>query len=72
MRSEVKRIGLLQPSTLREAVSLLNRFGDDAKVVAGGTDLMYLVKNGVRTHIPRLMVDISNLGLSYINFNEAA
>lgn len=72
MRSEVKRIGLLQPSTLREAVSLLDRFGDDAKVVAGGTDLMYLVKNGVRTHIPRLMVDISNLGLSYINFNEAA
>lgn len=67
MRSEVKQMGLLQPSTLREAVNLLDRYGHEAKVVAGGTDLLYLVKNGIRTHIPRLMIDISNLGLSYIN-----
>lgn len=67
MRSEVKRTGLLQPTTLREAVSLLDRHGLDAKVIAGGTDLLYLVKNGVHTHIPRVFIDISNLGLSYIN-----
>lgn len=69
MRSEVKRMGLLQPSTLQEAVSLLDRFGNEAKIVAGGTDLLYLVKNGVKSHIPQLMIDISGLGLSYINFD---
>jgi len=70
MRSEVKNIGLLQPATIVEAVSLLNRYGNDAKIIAGGTDILYLIKNGVKHHIPKLFIDISNLGLSYIRFSN--
>jgi xanthine dehydrogenase YagS FAD-binding subunit len=70
VRSEVKNIGLFQPTTLREAVELLNRYGNDAKIIAGGTDLLYLIKNDVQTHIPKLLIDISNLGLSYVNFSN--
>jgi carbon-monoxide dehydrogenase medium subunit len=28
------------PETLQEAVELLDKYGDDAKVLAGGTDLI--------------------------------
>jgi len=66
MRSEVKNFGLIQPSTLSEAVRLLDRYGNEAKVIAGGTDILYLIKNGVTHHMPRILIDISNLGLSYI------
>jgi xanthine dehydrogenase YagS FAD-binding subunit len=43
-------------TTLVDAISLLERFGDEAKVFAGGTDLIGLMKN--RVHTPGVLVNI--------------
>ena len=47
------------PSSLPEALGLLDRYGKDAKVLAGGTDLVIQMKMGHRS--PRFVVDISKL-----------
>ncbi len=33
-----------EPKTISEALSLLTKFGDQAKVIAGGTDVMVDIK----------------------------
>ena len=47
------------PSSLDEALGLLDRYGEDAKVLAGGTDLIIQMKLGHSS--PRFVVDISKL-----------
>jgi carbon-monoxide dehydrogenase medium subunit len=46
-----------RPSTLEEAVALLDRHGQDARVLAGGTDLVI----GLRDHAvaPAVVIDPS-------------
>ncbi len=44
------RFDFLEPASLDEAISLLQKYGDDAKVLAGGTDLL-----------PRLKQRLSNV-----------
>jgi len=53
------------PSTLEEAFSLLQEFGDDAKILAGGHSLIPMMK--LRFASPTHLIDINNIpGLSYI------
>ena len=53
------------PSTVAEAVALLDKFGDDAKVLAGGQSLIPMMK--LRLAEPPQLVDINGIGdLSYI------
>jgi carbon-monoxide dehydrogenase medium subunit len=47
------------PETLEEAISLLERFGEDAKVLAGGQSLIPLLK--LRFAGPRALVDINRI-----------
>ena len=47
------------PSSLDEALGFLDRHGEDAKVLAGGTDLIIQMKLGRRA--PKFLVDISKL-----------
>jgi aerobic carbon-monoxide dehydrogenase medium subunit len=47
------------PETLDEAISLLERFGEDAKVLAGGQSLIPLLK--LRFAGPRALVDINGI-----------
>jgi aerobic carbon-monoxide dehydrogenase medium subunit len=55
----------VRPSTLDEAVALLARHGDDAKLLAGGHSLIPAMK--LRLARPKVVVDISRIGaLSYI------
>lgn len=52
--------------TLNKAVSLLGEYMGEAKVIAGGVDLISLMKNRVMT--PRILVNIKTISdLSYIN-----
>ena len=54
-----------RPSTLDEALALLARHGDDAKLLAGGHSLIPAMK--LRLARPKFVVDIGRLGnLSYI------
>ena len=53
------------PRSLDEALSLLERFGDEGKVLAGGQSLIPLMK--LRFASPAALVDINGIpGLSYI------
>lgn len=55
----------VRPSTIDEAVALLARHGDAAKILAGGHSLIPAMK--LRLANPKVVVDISRLGgLSYI------
>ena len=40
----LKSFEYLEPGTVEEAVQLLSKHGDKAKVLAGGTDLLILMK----------------------------
>ena len=53
------------PSTLDEALKMLNELGDEAKILAGGHSLIPMMK--LRFAEPEHLVDINNIpGLSYI------
>jgi carbon-monoxide dehydrogenase medium subunit len=55
----------VRPSTLDEAVALLARHGEDAKVLAGGHSLIPAMK--LRLARPKVVIDIGRLGgLNYI------
>lgn len=59
------------PQTLPEAVTLLQRYGDDAKLLAGGHSLIPLMK--LRLAAPRYLVDLGRIeGLSYIRESNGA
>jgi carbon-monoxide dehydrogenase medium subunit len=53
------------PSTLAEAIALLQQHGEDAKILAGGQSLIPLMK--LRMAAPKHLIDINGIGdLSYI------
>ncbi len=64
----MKRLGEFKyfaPNTLVEATLLLERYREEAKVLAGGTDLVPLMKD--RIVIPRYIVDIKSIPeLAYV------
>ena len=51
---------LERPETIDEALALLDRHGDDAKVLAGGQSLVALLN--LRMARPEVVVDINRLG----------
>lgn len=54
-----------EPRTLEEALEILSRFGEDARVLAGGTDL--IIKMKTRVVEPKVLVNIKKLSnLRYI------
>ncbi len=52
------------PRTLEEALTLLDKYGDDCKVIAGGQSLLVLMKQGLVA--PEYLVDIK--GVSELNY----
>ena len=53
------------PGTIAEAISLLQKYGDDAKVLSGGHSLIPMMK--LRLARPGYVIDINNIpGMSYI------
>jgi aerobic carbon-monoxide dehydrogenase medium subunit len=54
------------PSTLEEAISLLQTHGDEAKILSGGHSLIPMMK--LRFASPEILIDINNIpGLAHIN-----
>lgn len=58
------------PKTIQQAFALLNEYGRDAKVLAGGTDLLVRIKIGRAT--PRAVIDVKGVSelQSYIEKSE--
>jgi aerobic carbon-monoxide dehydrogenase medium subunit len=54
------------PGTIAEAISLLQKYGDEAKILSGGHSLIPMMK--LRFASPEYLIDINNIkGLSHIN-----
>ncbi|MBW2064552.1 MAG: xanthine dehydrogenase family protein subunit M [Deltaproteobacteria bacterium] len=49
----------LEPKSLDEALRLLNKYGEQARILAGGTDLLLQVKQ--ERLLPRYLIDISKV-----------
>jgi CO/xanthine dehydrogenase FAD-binding subunit len=61
----------VKPRTLREAVRTLARYGKRARALAGGTDLVGLISDGLAA--PELVVDLKGIpGLNRIEFKNGA
>ncbi len=59
------------PTSIREAVDLLARHGEDAKILSGGQSLIPLMK--LRLATPRYLVEINRIrGLAYIREGDGA
>lgn len=54
----------LQPESLEEALDLLSEHGGEAKVIAGGTDLLVSMKQRLLT--PKYLLNLKGLGLDFI------
>ena len=65
----LRRFEYFAPTSLEEAVSILSKYGDKAKILAGGTDLVALMKK--KAIRPDYLINIKKiLGLSYIKYNN--
>ncbi len=71
MRNELRKFGYLKPTSVSDAVSMLSKYGGNAKVIAGGTDLLGQIKDGLVGLMPEYVVDINGLGLSGISFSQS-
>ncbi len=59
----------LEPATLAEASAQLAKYGEKAKIMAGGTDLIVQMRRG--TAKPEYVINIARLGgLDYIDYDE--
>jgi xanthine dehydrogenase YagS FAD-binding subunit len=55
-------------NTLNEAVAILKRFGDRARVIAGGTDLLGKLKDEILPKYPEALVNIKGIrGMDFIH-----
>jgi aerobic carbon-monoxide dehydrogenase medium subunit len=58
---------LLVPQSMNEAVDLLEKYGEKVAIMAGGTDLMVLMKNGFS---PEYVLSLNDIpGLRYLDFD---
>jgi len=65
------RFEYLGPQTLEETLDLLAEHGDDAKILAGGTDLLVRMKKGLLA--PKVLISLTALNnLSYIQKKDDA
>ncbi len=58
-RSTLPRFTYLRPSNLRELLELKHRYGSQAALLAGGTDLLVDIKAGVRK--PKYVIDVKGV-----------
>ncbi len=63
------RFNYLEPTTVKEAISLLTKYDGRARIIAGGTDLMVQIRN--KACSPEYVVDITYIpGFDYIKFDK--
>jgi carbon-monoxide dehydrogenase medium subunit len=59
----------ISPETIEEAAGLLSKFGKQAELLAGGTDLILDMRN--KKKAPKYIIDLKSIrGLEYIEFDE--
>lgn len=69
MLRKLKKFDYFKPSTLSEALTLLNSYDGQAKILAGGTDLLVGMKE--KEQSPRYIIDIKGISeLNNINYDS--
>ena len=64
----MKKFDYLRPKTLEEALSLLNQHGKKAKLIAGGTDVIVMIKQ--KTMSPDVLISLRGVpGLDQIQYD---
>jgi len=64
----MKKFDYLRPQTLEEALSLLNQHGKKAKLIAGGTDVIVMIKQ--KAMAPDVLISLQGIpGLDQIKYN---
>jgi aerobic carbon-monoxide dehydrogenase medium subunit len=67
----MKKFDYSKPQTLQEALHLLNQQGQKAKLVAGGTDVMVMIKKGEMS--PEVLLSLRGIpGLDQIQYEKGA
>ncbi|MEM3703321.1 MAG: xanthine dehydrogenase family protein subunit M [Candidatus Bathyarchaeia archaeon] len=63
----MKRFEHFNAKTINEAISLLEKYDGMAKVIAGGTDLIRILKDDILTNYPKAIINLKTIpGLDYI------
>jgi xanthine dehydrogenase YagS FAD-binding subunit len=63
----------LNASTVDEAVALLKKYKDKARLIAGGTDLLSELKNDIVAKYPEVLINIKSIsGLDYVRKTKTA
>ena len=66
----MKKFDYFKPKTLEEALTLLAHYGDKAKLIAGGTDVIVMIKQ--KAMAPDVLVSLQGIpGLDQITYNGA-
>jgi len=64
----IRSFELLEPKTVKEACSMLSKYGDQAKVIAGGLSLLLFIRE--KLYHPKYLVSIMGIkGLDYIRYD---
>ena len=64
----MKRFEYYKPKTLEEALNLLAQYGEKAKLIAGGTDVIVMIKQ--KTMSPDVLISLQGVpGLDQIKYN---
>jgi carbon-monoxide dehydrogenase medium subunit len=64
----MKKFDYLRPQTLEEALSLLNQHGKKAKLIAGGTDVIVMIKQ--KAMMPEVLISLRGIqGLDQIRYD---
>jgi carbon-monoxide dehydrogenase medium subunit len=64
----MKKFEYFKPETLEEALTLLAKYGDKAKLIAGGTDVIVMIKQ--KAMAPDVLISLGGIaGLNQIKFN---
>lgn len=67
MSSVIKNFLHFDPKTVSEAVSLLGRYGKKARIIAGGSDLLTVLKDRIKPEQPEVLINLKSIpGLDYI------
>ena len=70
MEGSMKKFDYLRPQTLEEALALLNQHGKKAKLIAGGTDVIVLIKQ--KAMVPEVLISLRGIpGLDQIRYDGA-
>jgi carbon-monoxide dehydrogenase medium subunit len=66
----MKKFDYLKPKTLEEVLGLLNQYGEKAALIAGGTDVLVMIKQ--KTVAPDVLISLQGIpGLDQIQYDDS-